>query len=277
MPTMSTRHPPGELVHPELVCGNLAAAFAFYSAVLDWGSTPGLVGPHLIATSDGIDCAGLAHTITRRHDVPTGWLPYLAADDVDHTCRTAVDHGGAVVQAPSDVGDAGRIAFVADPHGAVFGLWQAGPVPGRHRIAEPGTLCRAELITPDPYRTASFYAAVLGLRWHSFAHQGWPGVLQTSSPHLDLTVATQTATPPRDVAHWLIYFGVGDLNRALHTATEHGAARPPDPPRGDPLADARTGRTTLLYDPSGEPFGLMQPPPPQPGDHTAPRRDHVQR
>jgi predicted enzyme related to lactoylglutathione lyase len=55
-------------------------------------------------------------------ETPSYWTVYFAADDIDATFRTALDAGGREMVPPSPF-PGGRFAIVADPHGAVFGLF----------------------------------------------------------------------------------------------------------------------------------------------------------
>ncbi|GLX06619.1 VOC family protein [Microbispora sp. NBRC 16548] len=253
MPTIPTLHRQGDLVHPELVSGDLGAAAAFYGAVLGWDYVPGVVGPHYIATIDQVHCAGLAHTTTRTYDVPLGWCPYLAVDDVDKTCTLILEHGGRVVQPPADIGQAGRIAFAADLDGAVLGLWHSGPEPGTHVVGEPGTICAAELVTPDPQRAADWYHEVLGYELHP-ARDGSRsfGRLQANSEHLDLVISPQTHQPPRNHCRWLIYLGVDDLTAAETAAAEAGGAVV------HAAEDSLAGRVGFIADRDGAVVGLLE-------------------
>ena len=53
------------------------------------------------------------------------WNTYVAVDDADAAARRAQELGGAVVMGPMDVGEAGRMAAIADPEGALFFVWEA--------------------------------------------------------------------------------------------------------------------------------------------------------
>lgn len=252
MPAVSTIHHQGDLVHPELVCGDLDGDCDFYSSLFGWDYTPGVVGPHYIATIDGVDCAGLAHTVTRSEGVPSGWGPYLAVEDPDRTCKVVIEHGGNVVLSARDIGEFGRIAFVADPFGAVFDLWRGGPTPGRHMIGEPGTVCMAELITSDPEKSRAFYAAVLGLEFDARGDGDTQGFGYTDTNGLELLISPQTTEQARDRSRWLIYLGVSDLADTIARGVELGGTlvRPPS------LMNGR--RTALLCDPHGAIVGIVE-------------------
>ena len=77
------------------------------------------------------------------------WNTYIWVDDVDETVAKVREAGGAVVVEPFDVMDAGRMAVVTDPEGAVFCVWQAGTHKGAKVVNEHGALNFNGLATRD--------------------------------------------------------------------------------------------------------------------------------
>jgi len=57
--------------------------------------------------------------------VPPNWTPYIAVENTDAAMARARELGGTVIAGPIDVYDQGRMAFLQDPTGAVFAVWQA--------------------------------------------------------------------------------------------------------------------------------------------------------
>ena len=57
--------------------------------------------------------------------VPSYWLVYFNADDLDGAHRRAVEAGGSELVAPRGFAG-GRFSVVADPQGASFGLLKMG-------------------------------------------------------------------------------------------------------------------------------------------------------
>lgn len=55
------------------------------------------------------------------------WVPYFAVADVDAVVATARTSGGTVLMPAADIPDVGRIAWLADPGGAVFALLKPNP------------------------------------------------------------------------------------------------------------------------------------------------------
>jgi predicted enzyme related to lactoylglutathione lyase len=54
---------------------------------------------------------------------PAAWLTYLATGDVDATVDKAKKLGGSVFMEGMDIPEVGRFAVIADPTGAVVGLF----------------------------------------------------------------------------------------------------------------------------------------------------------
>jgi uncharacterized protein len=162
---MSTRTrpwPPGMPCWADLTVPDLAAATAFYSAVLGWSfdEPSAEFGGYVIAQAGGGAAAGVGPQ--QQPGVPPAWTLYLASDDVDATAAAVTSHGGTLLLPPGDVGGLGRLCVAADPTGAVFGVWQHGTHIGAGVVNEPGALSWDDLRTTDPSAAIAFYSAVFG-------------------------------------------------------------------------------------------------------------------
>jgi len=58
---------------------------------------------------------------------PSHWLSYFVVPDVDRAHSQATALGAKTMVPPTDVGDGLRIAVLADPQGATFGLMTPMP------------------------------------------------------------------------------------------------------------------------------------------------------
>ena len=126
-------------------------------------------------------------------------------DDADATAVPAVEHGGEVLAEPFDVFDAGRMATIKDPTGAVVSLWQPRGSIGAQIRAEHGALCWAEVLTADPAAAAGFLAALLDVRTETAPMPD--GVQYTVVMAGDIPVAGVMKMPEhllemRHPAHW---------------------------------------------------------------------------
>src|SRR5690606_5400494 len=83
-------------------------------------------------------------------------------DSADETARKVTQAGGKVLQEPFDIPEAGRMAVLADPEGAVFSVWQAREHRGARIVNEHGSLNFNGLNTRDPDAAKRFYGQVFG-------------------------------------------------------------------------------------------------------------------
>ena len=56
---------------------------------------------------------------------PSGWLAYVAVDDIHAATKKAKSLGAEVMKDVTEVPDMGWLSFIRDPAGAVLGLWQS--------------------------------------------------------------------------------------------------------------------------------------------------------
>src|SRR4051795_10612898 len=105
---------------------------------------------------------------------PPAWATYVATADADATADAVRGAGGQVLAPPFDVLDAGRMAMLADPAGAVLGVWQAGRHHGAQLANEPGSFCWNELATRDMDAAKRFYGAVFGWEGMTGEYAGAP-------------------------------------------------------------------------------------------------------
>lgn len=209
------------------------AARAFYSAVLGPRQLP-IFQLHEQALARG----------ARPH-----WLGCLAVDDVDAATAAFVQRGASSLGAKWQNAEGIEAAVVRDPGGAIVALANAH---GRSLPSSEVAWC--VLSTPDVERSKATYAELFGLhfqapldlaglgRFHPFA---WSADAEPSGVFGDI------AQRPGVHPHWLFYFEVSDLERALERVrAEGGLALGPVT-----LPDGR--RVAACDDPQGAAFGLM--------------------
>jgi len=253
------------------------AAVAFYGGLFGWEFENVMPeeagGQYFIGRIRGGDVAAVG-------SIPEGapqmamWSTYVAVASADETVAKVRDAGGRVMMEPFDAMDAGRMAVLADPEGAVFCVWQAGTNKGAQVVNEHGALNFNGLATRDVDGARAFYGAVFG--WELLdlpAGQMWtlPGYgdhLEESTPGLREQMAGMGApegfidvvaalnpiatddsdTPP----HWSVTFGVDDVHSAAATAGDLG---------GEVLAgpvDVPWSRMAVIRDPQGATFIASQ-------------------
>jgi hypothetical protein len=228
--------------------GNGDAAAGFYTELFGWEAERG--GDYSIFRLRGRDVAGLGGEAIG----PAAWTTYVWVDDVDAAAARAAEAGGSVVREPFDSLDGGRIAIIADPAGAVLGLWQLGEHRGAELVNEPSAWAMSMLLTPDPAGATAFYRAVLGWETEAFG----PAALF----RLPGFVGGEPSQPvPRDVvavmsdgatAHWMPGFWVHDADAAAAKVTELGGTVI------SPPMDDGVGRTAVVADPAGATFSISK-------------------
>ncbi|MFI9270836.1 VOC family protein [Kitasatospora sp. NPDC052896] len=237
---------------------DIAALQAFYGPLLGWRFRPGPggVGPHALATVGGRLVAGIVQ-IAARFELPVAWTTYFGTEDADRTAALVRDSGGTIAVGPLDLPGAGRVALVADPEGAVFGLWQGRA--GRPRpLRRPGAPVWAELRARDAFQAAVFYGQVF--EWdrrdqtrYEVRYENDRVVLRIDGRSTAAICggATGAADEPLKWPHWHIYFAVTDADETTRLAVELGgevAVAPEDSPYG---------RIASLHDPQGGLFSVI--------------------
>ena len=99
----------------------------FYGEVVGWEAHEMDMGPsgsYTLFNSGGADRAGCMTMPPSAEGTPPAWLTYLGTDDVDATAEKAESLGATIMMAAFDVPTVGRLAVIADPTGAIVGLYK---------------------------------------------------------------------------------------------------------------------------------------------------------
>jgi len=253
------KHSPGAICWFELATTDQSAAKKFYTSLFGWSSNEFPMGPgelYTIFQANGHD-TGAVYTMKREQKsqgIPPHWMVYIAVDNADQAGTQAAELGGKLLAPAFDVMDVGRMAVIADPAGAVFSIWQAKKHKGVGITGENGTVCWADLSTPDPATARRFYHELFGWNFvedekdtsgylHIKNHEQFIGGVPAASQR-------DPNTPP----HWMIYFQVADCDVSTAKAQEQGARS-----LFPPTDLENVGRFAVLKDPQGAAFALFQP------------------
>lgn len=260
MPTRS-KYEEGTPSWVDLQTTDQAGAKRFYGALLGWSydDQPMPVGDavYSMATVSDQTVAAIAPMPPGLPEgVPPMWNTYLAVDDVDAAVGRVSPAGGQVLMPPVDIGDSGRMAFVADPTGAAVGLWQARQHIGATLVNEPGAVIWNELLTDQPDAALTFYEAVVGMT-HS-AMEMAPGQSYTVLKVGDGDVGGCMEPPMPGPNHWHVYFAVDDVDAIAAKATAGGGTV-----AVEPFEIPSVGRSAVLGDPQGALFSVLKPAPRQ--------------
>jgi hypothetical protein len=253
-------YPPGTPSWVELSSPDTDASAAFYRELMGWTATePGAVeetGGYRMFEQDGKTVAGLMGHM--QEGQPTFWATYISVADADETAEKVRAAGGSVVAEPMDVMDIGRMAFFADPAGAVFGVWQPKSFAGADLVNEPNSLCWNELQTRDVDAGKAFYPAVFGWTAGKASFEGAPEsytVWEVDGKQVGgMMRMNDDFFPPEVPPHWGVCFAVADADASVAKARELGATIP-----FEPMDMPSLGRFAGLIDPQGAAFAVLQP------------------
>lgn len=229
---------------------------AFYGGLFGWIFTEDATDqgtPYLMATKHGRRVVGMMQLTAeaKAQGTPPCWSTYLAVDDIDATFAAVAGAGGQPMMPPMQVMDAGKMALLADPTGAVIGLWQAGEHYGAGIVNEAGTITWNELQTPDPETAAVFYAGIVG--WGSQTAEMGPAGTYTVFTKGDQPIAGAMRPPIAEVpAHWSVVFATDDAEATASRAAELGGTVHAQP------FDTPAGRVTVIADPHGVVFQAIE-------------------
>ncbi|WP_037731775.1 VOC family protein [Streptomyces megasporus] len=255
--TETARVPQGAPCWVTLLAPHLEAARHFYGELLGWHYRPGSqgLGPYEVALSEGVPVAGLGEARDSLRAF-AAWTAYFAADSVDVVAGRVRERGATVAVGPVRFG-AGRVAWAADPAGAVFGIWEGAATPGWRvggRVNGPAWL---ELMTRDAFAAALFYGEVFG--WdladpdrYDIRYEHDRVILRIDKE----TVAglsggaVEDAPDPRIRPHWHVHFRVEDVEASAAKAASLGAEVV------SPPAESPTGRLAVIRDPQGALFSI---------------------
>jgi hypothetical protein len=253
------------------------AAVPFYNGLFGWECEdvmpPGSGAKYFIGRIRGGDVAAIS-SIAEGVPPMAMWNTYIWVASADQAAAQARKAGGSVMTEPFDVMDAGRMAVLADPEGAVFCVWQAKDHKGAKVVNEHGSLNFNGLAARDVERAKAFYGAVFG--WETLdlpAGPMWtlPGYgdhLEESRPGLreqfakmgapdgfiDVVAAIQpiVAGDSHTQPHWNVTFGVDDADATAAKAAALGGQVVAGP------IDAPWTRMVVIKDPQGAAFIASQ-------------------
>ena len=257
-----TSYDPGTPCWVDLMSPDVDGAKAFYSAVFGW-ETEDRFDPegnriYVNFRLDGKEVAGLGGLPPGAEGMPPVWNTYIATDDCEAIAARVADAGGSVMMPPMQVMDAGSMAIFADPTGAAFSVWQAGEHFGAQIANEPNTYSWNELQTRDLDTAKAFYADVFG--WsYDVQDMGPMGEYNVISGGTEGQGMGGLMTMPPDVPEqvpnfWAVYFLVSDVAHTVEKVKDGGGMVVMEP-----FAIPGVGMTSIVHDPAGGNFQLLQP------------------
>ena len=253
------KHTPGSFSWAELGTSDTKTAKTFYGGLFGWTANDMPMGPDQVYTmlEIGGKPVGAMYQLDknmREMGIPPHWMMYVTVTGADETAARIPALGGKVMKEPFDVFDAGRMAVIQDPTGAVFCLWQANKHIGAQRIDEVNTLCWSELLTTDKPKALDFYSKLFDWsmktnpsdpnQYTELSNQGKPigGIMQ---------ILKEWGNMP---SNWSPYFMVTTVDATAAKAQQSGGSL-----RMPPTDIPKTGRFATIADPQGAVFSIFQP------------------
>jgi predicted enzyme related to lactoylglutathione lyase len=255
---MTERFSSGQFCWVDLQTADMEQAKTFYARLLGWVARDVQSDQRPVYTVfelDGVPVAGMGPMPLDRQQAgaSAGWQSYIAVDAVDEAVKRAEANGATVLTPTTKVTDHGSLAFLKDPVGAAFGLWQSNSPVGAARDDATGRCCWHEVYSSDMAASQQFYQQVLG--WELRQNE-MPGGPYCTFRAADRDVAGMMAIQPEwgeMPPSWMAYFSVDSCAHTTEVARSLGAdvfVTPTEIPSVGTFAGIR--------DPRGASFMLLQ-------------------
>jgi uncharacterized protein len=259
-----TSHEPGTFSWVDLQTSDQEAAKSFYGSLFGWEHDDRPVGDGIVYTMCQLGGKSVAAISPLQPDqasqgIPPHWNNYVTVTSADDADASAREGGAQVLAEPFDVLDAGRMAVLADPTGAVFMVWEPRESIGAERVNDPGCLTWNELSTNDAAKAEEFYSGLFGWRFekldtgeapaywsiqHGGASRGLNGGMRELSPE-----QVQGGIPP----NWMPYFTTESVEDSISQTKELGGESHFGP------FEVRPGqKIAVLSDPQGAMFAVFE-------------------
>jgi predicted enzyme related to lactoylglutathione lyase len=237
----------------DLTTTDQAAAKEFYGGLFGWEAEDMPVGEGVFYSMQrlrGKDVAAISPQPQQQRDagVPPTWNSYVSVESADAVAERAGQLGANVHAPPFDVMEAGRMAVIGDPQGAFFMLWEPRRHFGAALVNEPGAFAWNELNTPDPEAATQFYSALFDWRIQPFEGSPEPyfSITNGESANGGIRELAPSGAPP----HWLVYFGVEEVEEAIANVERLGGSTLVGP------LDIEIAKIAVVHDPQGAVFAL---------------------
>jgi hypothetical protein len=247
-----TQYAPGTFCWADLASTDQPAAKEFYTGLFGWEAEDIPVGDGAVysmmrAAGKRVAAISPQGDAQREVGAPSAWQSYVTVESADASAARASELGATVVAEPFDVFDVGRMAVIQDPQGAFFSVWEPRSTIGAELVNAPGALVWNELSSPDTAASTTFYSGLFG--WDVAPFEGIDNyfvIRVGEASNGGITVPQAPGTSP----HWLVYFGVDDLDASLAKLEQLGGANIAGP------IDIQMARLAVVSDPQGAGFAL---------------------
>jgi predicted enzyme related to lactoylglutathione lyase len=251
----STEHHAGKMIWADLTTPDLAAAEKFYGGLFGWTFQRIRAGEvnYAVAMLDGRPIGGIVEKT-----IPAGqqsvWLIFLATNDINHVKRLATAGGAKVLKDIKSYPMRGQQCVLADPEGAVFGLLASSSGDPPDYLPEPGDWIWTSLHGKDAGAEAAFYQNLLGYDVFDLpSDDGLQHLILSTDNYARASANDLERGSTRRHSHWLNFVRVENAaETAAKVIAMGGHVLVP------PRVDRHGGMLTVVADPAGAPFGLME-------------------
>lgn len=256
----------GDFLWYELMTPDPDAAQAFYGGLIGW-TFKSSGQPEMEYRLFAAGAADVGGIIPLTPEMLSGgahpaWAGYIGVDNVDATVAAIKTAGGSIHVEPWDIPGVGRMAFVADPQGAMFYVMRGaieGEVSTSFAKFEPkmGHCAWNELASADPEGAKTFYGSLFGWKQEGGMDMGPLGQYefwQAGGANPYGVGAVMPLMPGMPMSMWTFYFRVPDIDAAVSYIKANGGQivqEPTEIPGGEFSINA--------IDPQGAAFGLVGP------------------
>lgn len=241
-------HPPHTFGFAELqTTVPLDLVARFYGGVFGW-ELARVSGDFHVFRQNGQDIIGVRPSDHHR------MVGFVTVDSADTMAARTKELGGSIVTPPANTPDVARTAVVADPEGAVFGLWEARGHGGAHVQDQIGAMWWIELMARDIVNARHFYTRLFGWDWRETKKY------EVSERAYTVFTAGENAAGGAMEGHpdwgiepqWFVFFQVASWEETTSRAKALGGELTfwRDVPH--------TGRLGLIQDPSCAMFDVME-------------------
>lgn len=249
---------PGTFCWVDLQTTDPEAAKAFYGELFGWEAedTPaGETATYTMLRHEGDDVGGLygMDPEQREQGATPCWLSYVSVESADAAAARAGELGGTAHGGAFDVMEAGRMALIADPEGAVLAVWEPREHAGAARVNDVGCMAWNELQTRDLGAAGAFYGGLFGWEPEPIKDDG--EVVYTTIKNKGSQnggFMPMTGQPEGVPPHWLPYFTVPSRDGAVEKARELGGTLLTG------TMDLPAGKIAVLADPQGAAFAVFE-------------------
>jgi predicted enzyme related to lactoylglutathione lyase len=242
-----TSYEPGTFSWADLATTDPDGAKAFYAGLFGWEFEDLPAGEGMTYTMVTLGGDRVAALARGREGIPPHWNSYVTVASADDAATRAGELGAQVLFPPFDVMDAGRMATVQDPAGAIFQVWEPRDSIGAERVNETGCLTWNDLSTVDPEGADRFYSGLFGWSFEKVPGPVDYWVIQNGGRsnggmrRQDQKDEVEAGIPP----NWMPYFAVSQVGELGGSVVV-----PPSP--------VPTGRLAVFTDPQGAAFAVFE-------------------